>query len=80
MAIGYATVNLGFEAAKRERKSSLLQLLLRFEDWFDRRRSSRVLYGMTDHELADIGLSRADVEGLNASPSWQDYWPPSLGR
>lgn len=80
MAIGYATVNLGFDIAKREKKSPLLQLLLRFEAWLDRRASSRDLYRMDDRELADIGLSRTDVEGLNDAAYWQNYLPPSLGR
>jgi len=82
MATGYATVNLGLAAAKsdkRERKIALLPLLLRFEAWLDRRATRRALYGLDDHELADIGLSRADVERLNAS-SWSDYLPPPLGR
>ena len=79
MAIGYATANLGFHAPARERKSTLLQLLLRYEAWLDRRRTSRVLYGLDDRALHDIGLSRADVEGLNTA-SWQDHLPPSLGR
>ena len=79
MAIGYATANLGFHPTARERKSALLQLVLRYEAWLDRRRTSRALYQMDDAALADIGLSRADVEGLNDA-SWQDYLPPSLGR
>lgn len=79
MATGYATANLGFHPTARERKSALLQLVLRYEAWLDRRRTSRALYQMDDGALADIGLSRADVEGLNDA-SWQDYLPPSLGR
>jgi uncharacterized protein YjiS (DUF1127 family) len=79
MAIGHATANLGFYTTRRERKNPLLQLLLRYEAWLDRRRTSKALYRMDDHELADIGLSRADVEGLNA-PSWQDHLPSSLDR
>jgi uncharacterized protein YjiS (DUF1127 family) len=43
------------------------------------RRTSKVLYELDDHALADIGLSRADVEGLNEA-SWQDHLPPALGR
>ena len=77
MAIGYATANLGLHA--RERKSTLLQLLLRYEAWLDRRRTSPILYELDDEALHDIGLSRADVEGLNTA-SWQDHLPPSLGR
>ena len=71
MATGYATVNLGFVAAKPERKKTMLDYLLRFEYWLDTRSSSRELYRMNDHDLADIGLSRADVEGLNGF-FWQD--------
>jgi uncharacterized protein YjiS (DUF1127 family) len=79
MAIGHATVNLGFHTARRERKSTLLQLLLSYEAWLDERRSSKALYQMDDRALADIGLSRADVEGLNAE-SWQDHLPPAFSR
>ena len=79
MAIGYAAADLGLHAAPRERKSALLQLLLRYEAWLDRRRTSRILYELDDDALHDIGLSRADVEGQNTA-SWQDHLPPSLGR
>jgi uncharacterized protein YjiS (DUF1127 family) len=79
MAIGHATVNLGFHATRREQKSTLLQLLLRYEAWLDERRNSRTLYRMDDRALADIGLSRADVEGLNAA-SWQDHLPSAFTR
>jgi uncharacterized protein YjiS (DUF1127 family) len=83
MATGCATENLGFSTTKPVRKPArkgmLLQFLLRFEAWLDRRSSRRVLYQMDDRALADIGLSRADIEGLN-TPSWQNYLPPTLGR
>jgi uncharacterized protein YjiS (DUF1127 family) len=79
MATGYTAVNLGFSTATRERRSTLLKLLLRYEAWLDRRRSARVLYDLDDRALADIGLSRADVEGLNTA-SWQDHLPPTFGR
>jgi uncharacterized protein YjiS (DUF1127 family) len=72
MAIGYAAGNLGFQSTQARRRSTLLQLLLDFESWLDRRASRRALYEMDDRTLADIGLSRADVEGLNAS-SWHSY-------
>jgi uncharacterized protein YjiS (DUF1127 family) len=67
MATGCTTVNLGFVAAKPESKTSVLDYLLRFEYWLDSRSSSRELYRMNDHDLADIGLSKADVDGLNGS-------------
>ncbi|MBQ0823643.1 DUF1127 domain-containing protein [Microvirga terrae] len=79
MAIGHATVNLGFHSLGREHKGALLQLLLKVEAWLDARRNSRVLYRMDDRELADIGLSRADVEGLNVD-RWQDHLPAAFSR
>jgi uncharacterized protein YjiS (DUF1127 family) len=72
MATGCATVNLGFAPAKPERTTTMLDYLLRFEYWLDNRSSSRELYRMNDHDLADIGLSKADVEGLNGS-FWQEH-------
>ena len=71
MVTAYTTVNLGFITAKPEKKITFLDYLLRFEAWLDRRASSRTLYSLNDRDLADIGLSRADVEGLNAA-SWQN--------
>lgn len=79
MAIGHASANLGFHTTRRERRNVLLEMLLRFESWLDRRRTSKELYRMDDHELADIGLSRADVEGLNVA-SWQDHLPSTFSR
>ena len=79
MAIGYASANLGLHAARRERRNTVLELLLRFETWLDRRKTSKELYGMDDRALADIGLSRADVDGLNAA-SWQDHLPSAFTR
>jgi uncharacterized protein YjiS (DUF1127 family) len=68
MATAFATVNLGSFADKTEKRSLLLPLLLKAEAWLDRRASRRALYRMDDRGLADIGLSRADVEGLNDAP------------
>ena len=79
MAIGYASANLGLHTARRERRNTVLELLLRFEAWLDRRKTSKELYGMDDRALADIGLSRADVDGLNAA-SWQDHLPTTFSR
>jgi uncharacterized protein YjiS (DUF1127 family) len=66
MATGYATVNLGLIAAKPEKKTTFLDYLLKVEAWLDKRSSGRILYTFDDRDLADIGLSRAGVEGLNA--------------
>jgi uncharacterized protein YjiS (DUF1127 family) len=79
MAIGHAAANLGSYSTRREHRNILLDFVLRAEAWLDRRRTSKVLYELDDHALADIGLSRADVEGLNEA-SWQDHLPPALGR
>jgi uncharacterized protein YjiS (DUF1127 family) len=79
MAVGYASANLGFHSSRRERRATGLELLLRFESWLDRRRTSKTLYELDDHALADIGLSRADVEGLNAA-SWGDHLPSPFSR
>ena len=79
MAMGYASANLGLHTARHEPRQTLLEMLLRIETWLDRRRTSKVLYELDDHALADIGLSRADVEGLNEA-SWQDRLPSAFSR
>jgi uncharacterized protein YjiS (DUF1127 family) len=79
MATGYATANLGFHTAHHNHGNTLMNLLLRYEAWLDRRRTSKILYELDDHALHDIGLSRADVEGLNGA-SWQDHLPPPISR
>ncbi len=79
MATGYAAANLGFHTTRRNHGNTLMDLLLRYEAWLDRRRTSKILYELDDHALADIGLSRADVEGLNEA-SWQDHLPPPMSR
>jgi len=65
MATGIATVNLGSTFTLPHRRSTVLQLLLAFEAWQERRASRRALYRMDERALADIGLSRADVEGID---------------
>jgi uncharacterized protein YjiS (DUF1127 family) len=80
MATAFATVNLGSFAGKTEKRSLLLPLLLKVEAWLDRRASQRALYRMDDRGLADIGLSRADVEGLNDAPSPFILSEPMEGR
>ena len=79
MAIGHTAINLGLHTTSREHGKTLLELLLRFEAWLDRRKTSRILYRLDDHALADIGLSRADVEGLNTA-SWQNHLPSTFSR
>ena len=62
MAIGIATEFLGSHVSTPRGGGSLLRVLLKVEAWFDRRASQRALYRMDDRALADIGLSRADIE------------------
>ena len=70
MATAIATVNLGsLTAARAPRENTFLRLLLSFEAWQDGRANRRALYRMDDRALADIGLSRADVEGVNEARS-----------
>lgn len=49
-------------------RGALVRSLLRFEAWLDARRSARALYFMDERALSDLGLSRSDVERVNASP------------
>lgn len=70
MVTAFATVNLGsFTTTRASDKGAFLRLLLAFEAWQDRRANRRALYRMDDRALADIGLSRADVEGVNEAQS-----------
>jgi uncharacterized protein YjiS (DUF1127 family) len=63
MAIALSVENL---ASYRERPAiKWMQLLLRVEAWLDERTSRRALYGLDDAALADLGLSRTDVERIN---------------
>jgi uncharacterized protein YjiS (DUF1127 family) len=48
-------------------------LFFRFEDWLAARASARELYGMDDAALADLALSRSDVERVNKSAR-RSFW------
>ncbi len=55
-----------------------------FHRWLARRRDRRMLAGLSDHMLKDIGITRADVarEEHQAPPvagSARDWLPPVLG-
>jgi uncharacterized protein YjiS (DUF1127 family) len=45
--------------------------LVTLERWQARTAERRLLAGMSDYHLKDIGLSRADVEGETAKHFWQ---------
>ncbi|WP_407492257.1 DUF1127 domain-containing protein [Pseudooceanicola sp. MF1-13] len=40
-------------------------LHLSVRDWNDRRQTRRLLNALSDRELYDIGLTRAEIEGLS---------------
>lgn len=63
-----AIAGLSFSAARRP-SSRALALLLQVEAWLDARSSARTLYAMDDRALSDLGLSRSDVERVNADAS-----------
>ena len=59
----------------RQAGSSLLTLLLRLihriEAMMERSRSRRVLYGLSDAQLKDIGLSRSEAYREASRRFWQ---------
>lgn len=59
-----ALAHLSFPFARRP--GGLLRWLLQLEAWLDARTSARALYSLDDHGLSDLGLSRSDVERVNA--------------
>lgn len=79
MTTAHAIVNLG-STERRSLTSALLPLFLRIEAWFEHRASRRALYSVDDRGLADLGLSRTDVDGFDRSPAWQDLLIVPAGR
>ena len=59
---------LGLRPWPRHVVRRLTDLLL---TWHERARQRRALSQLSDHMLADLGLSRADVEGEVAKPLWR---------
>jgi uncharacterized protein YjiS (DUF1127 family) len=80
MAFSAATGELRQAAPASAGSSRPFQLLLRLETWLDRRRSRRALYGMTDHALKDIGLTKADLGRADPGSSWQALLLPTSRR
>ncbi|HZH09560.1 MAG TPA: DUF1127 domain-containing protein [Microvirga sp.] len=65
MATALSVENL-LPATKRVPKPiAWLQLLMKMEAWLDDRASRRALYRLDEAGLADLGLSKADVERIN---------------
>ena len=71
MALGTAAVNLFHAPAKPHGIGPLMGLLLKVEAWLDARANRRVLYSLDDRTLADIGLTRDDVDRFDEEGSWQ---------
>jgi uncharacterized protein YjiS (DUF1127 family) len=46
--------------------------------WWERRSRYRELFELDDRLLADIGVSRTDVEEVRRSPLYLDAWRNSL--
>ena len=55
----------------------LFAWLIRIAVWWDRRDQYRQLLELDDRLLADIGVSRADVEEVRSSPLYLDAWRDS---
>ena len=71
MALASAAANLFHTPAKPHRAGPLMSLLLKVEAWLDARANRRVLYSLDDRTLADIGLTRDDVDRFDEEGSWQ---------
>jgi uncharacterized protein YjiS (DUF1127 family) len=79
MAFGTTIANLRHVPAAPAESGRLLRLLLRVEAWLDARATRRVLHQLDDRALADIGLTRDDVEHLDPTTSWHALLLPSRG-
>lgn len=65
MAATLSVENLLPAMDRAPRTFAWLQLLMKVEAWLDDRASRRALYRLDDAALADLGLSKADVERIN---------------
>ena len=71
-----ARAQLGFEHPRQAQPRSLaheilLATVLTIQRWQTRASERRLLARMSDYDLKDVGLSRADVEGETAKSFWQ---------
>jgi len=62
MTFASAIAHLGPTGERRHLAESVLAYVMRWEAWLDRRAGRRALHAMSDEGLADIGLSRSDLE------------------
>ena len=81
MTVGTALANLVHGSAEVARpKEWFLPFLLRFEAWLEARASYRTLRGMDDRALADMGLTRADLDREDPATSWRRLLLPEARR
>lgn len=52
--------------------SAIGALIEQLQTWSDRARQRQALAALSDHQLKDIGLSRADTMRETVKPFWQD--------
>ena len=50
------------------------RLFLRMEAWLEERATARTLYTMDDRALADLAISRSDVERINRTTRLPIWW------
>jgi uncharacterized protein YjiS (DUF1127 family) len=55
----------------RASRSCATTLLILAERWADRAAKRRILAGMSDAQLKDIGVSRADAHAESRKPFWR---------
>jgi uncharacterized protein YjiS (DUF1127 family) len=55
----------------RASRSCATVLVTLVERWADRAAKRRILAGMSDAQLKDIGVSRADADAESRKPFWQ---------
>jgi uncharacterized protein YjiS (DUF1127 family) len=65
MAAALCVENLLPRPTRTIREATWLKLLIQVEAWLDDRTSRRALYRLDDAALADLALSKADVERIN---------------
>lgn len=64
MAATLSVENLAPTTRRAAGEIKWLQLLMRVESWLDDRASRRALHRLDEAALADLGLSKADVERI----------------
>jgi uncharacterized protein YjiS (DUF1127 family) len=77
MGLAVATEDLRHFTSRPAPGGWFLRHLLLVEAWLDARESRLALYRLDDRALADIGLTQADLERVDAAASWQSLLLPS---